>query len=317
MNKCVDSVLNQTYKNLEVILVDDESPDNCGIICDEYAKNDNRIKVIHQENKGLSGARNSGLKIATGDFISFLDSDDWLDLDAFETIMDIANKHKLDIVEFDLIERKSENETSEMYLSSADRKSKLRKTELQIANHIEVYERIIKNTTFSVCRRIYKHNVIKNYLFLEGKTSEDVYFTMDNIKKFDRLGYFPFPFYNYRVNPTSITRKPYTLKDFDALDAAFHLYRSIMESFPEREGIKKLAHKHLLKRLLRHYKLLNYNAGLDPDYNYRKEAKKMIDKYYSKEVSPSKELDVARYLPMPMFRLLIGLHKIKLNMTQG
>lgn len=80
LRQCVDSVINQTYKNLEIILVDDGSPDNCGKICDEYAEKDKRVKVIHQLNKGLSGARNTGTEQASGEYIAFVDSDDWLDV---------------------------------------------------------------------------------------------------------------------------------------------------------------------------------------------------------------------------------------------
>ena len=78
LHRCVDSVLNQTYKNLEIILVNDGSPDNCPFICDEYAKKDKRIIVVHKENGGLSSARNAGLEIVQGEYISFIDSDDWI-----------------------------------------------------------------------------------------------------------------------------------------------------------------------------------------------------------------------------------------------
>ena len=78
LRECIDSIINQSFKNLEIILVDDGSPDNCGKICDEYAKKDNRLKVIHKENGGLSSARNAGLDIATGEYISFVDSDDYV-----------------------------------------------------------------------------------------------------------------------------------------------------------------------------------------------------------------------------------------------
>ena len=87
LNKCIDSIINQTYKNLEIILVDDGSPDDCGKICDEYAKKDRRIKVMHKVNGGLSDARNAGLDIANGEYISFVDSDDWLEVNALEVLI--------------------------------------------------------------------------------------------------------------------------------------------------------------------------------------------------------------------------------------
>ena len=84
--KCIESILVQTYKNLEIILVDDGSPDRCGKICDEYQKKDGRIRVIHKKNEGVARARNDGLDCATGDYISFIDSDDWIAPDAYEKL---------------------------------------------------------------------------------------------------------------------------------------------------------------------------------------------------------------------------------------
>src|SRR5665647_2657921 len=86
IRNCVDSILNQTYKNLEVILVDDGSTDNCGNICDEYSLKDNRIKTIHKKNGGLSSARNAGLDVAKGEYIGFIDSDDWIEKDMYESL---------------------------------------------------------------------------------------------------------------------------------------------------------------------------------------------------------------------------------------
>ncbi len=88
LRKCVDSILAQTYKDLEVILVDDGSPDNCGAICDEYAKHDARVRVIHKVNGGLSDARNAGLDIVTGEYVAFVDSDDWIEPYMYEKLLD-------------------------------------------------------------------------------------------------------------------------------------------------------------------------------------------------------------------------------------
>ena len=97
LDRCVQSIINQTYKNLEIILVDDGSPDNCGRICDEYAIKDNRIKVIHKENGGLSDARNTGINVATGDFFGFVDSDDFIHPEMYETLLLNILKDDVDI----------------------------------------------------------------------------------------------------------------------------------------------------------------------------------------------------------------------------
>lgn len=98
IHRCVDSVIRQSYRNLQVILVDDGSPDRCGNICDEYEKYDNRIKVVHQLNAGLSAARNTGLRYAKGDFVYFLDSDDYIAPTAIEKMLEIAINNQADIV---------------------------------------------------------------------------------------------------------------------------------------------------------------------------------------------------------------------------
>ena len=98
LSQCVDSILNQTYKNIELILVDDGSPDNCPKICDEYASSDDRVIVIHKENGGLSDARNTGIKKATGKYLMFVDSDDWIELDTCKVAVETAEKEKADLV---------------------------------------------------------------------------------------------------------------------------------------------------------------------------------------------------------------------------
>ena len=97
LKRCIDSILGQTYKNLEVILVDDGSPDKCGKICEEYKLIDSRIKVIHKKNGGLSSARNNGLDIATGDFIGFVDSDDYIERNMYESLIEALNNNNADI----------------------------------------------------------------------------------------------------------------------------------------------------------------------------------------------------------------------------
>ena len=98
LDECVESIVNQTYHNLEIVLVDDGSPDNCPQMCDDWAKKDERIRVIHKENGGVSSARNAGLDICTGDYISFIDSDDWIPSNFEEEMLAKAEKLSLDVV---------------------------------------------------------------------------------------------------------------------------------------------------------------------------------------------------------------------------
>lgn len=101
---CIDSIRNQTYKNLQIILVDDGSPDNCGKICDEYAELDARIIVVHQKNRGLSGARNTGFRYAKGEYVAFVDSDDWIAPTMYETLVRMIEKNDLDMARCGIIE---------------------------------------------------------------------------------------------------------------------------------------------------------------------------------------------------------------------
>lgn len=98
LRQCLDSIVNQTYTNMEIILVDDGSPDNCGAICNEYATNDKRIHVIHKKNGGLAAAKNDGLRVATGKWVTFIDADDWVDTELFKHVMDAISYDSPDIV---------------------------------------------------------------------------------------------------------------------------------------------------------------------------------------------------------------------------
>ena len=99
LEKCLDSIVKQTYENIEIILVDDGPPDDCPRICDEWAKKDQRIKVIHKENGGLSDARNAGMKVMAGVYVSYIDSDDWIAQDMYQKMINAIKKNNADILE--------------------------------------------------------------------------------------------------------------------------------------------------------------------------------------------------------------------------
>jgi glycosyltransferase involved in cell wall biosynthesis len=164
LEKCLNSIINQTYKNLEIILVDDGSPDNCGKICDEHAKKDKRIKVIHKPNGGLSDARNAGLDMAKGEYIAFVDSDDYIAEEMCEELLDIALKQNADIAACAqyILENKG------VRVSGAD-----------VADDLSIDEirYLILMDRYSNCAwdKLYKADLFKDLRFCVGIYSEDLF----------------------------------------------------------------------------------------------------------------------------------------------
>lgn len=168
LDKCVESVVNQTYKNLEIILVDDGSPDKCPAMCDEWAKKDKRIKVIHKENGGVSLARNAGIDIASGDYLAFVDSDDYVDINVCKILLSLSKEHKADVAICDfyevfegkLFEKESnENEIVKVYENE---------------NKFDVLKEFSVQTIVP-WGKLYKNNIFKNIKYPEGKENEDEY----------------------------------------------------------------------------------------------------------------------------------------------
>ena len=183
LNRCIESIVNQTYTNLEIILVDDGSPDNCPAMCDDWAKKDKRIKVIHKENAGLGMARNTGIDNATGDYICFFDSDDYVALDTIEKTYKLAKSEQVDIVLFGFVNVDSAGNVGDSLIPFGEKKS-YRNNEVQqfllpdlIDNiHLDVK---IKNLPFSACSCLYSMELIKlcSWRFVSEREyiSEDCY----------------------------------------------------------------------------------------------------------------------------------------------
>lgn len=211
LKKCVESILNQTYKNLEIILVDDGSPDGCGKICDEYAQKDNRIKVIHKENGGLSSARNAGLEIATGEYISFIDSDDYVAENFIEKLYNLAVENNADISECNFLKfendvvLKNENESVELY-TSYDMLKRMYNTHA--------------TRTIVVWNKLYKKKIYDNLRFPVGKINEDEFITYKAFYNSNNLiATTNLSLYYYRYSPQSIMGRKFNAKRLDLLDA--------------------------------------------------------------------------------------------------
>jgi glycosyltransferase involved in cell wall biosynthesis len=168
IHKCIDSILAQSYANLEIILVDDGSLDNCGKICDEYAAKNPTVKVLHRENGGLSDARNAGLDIAKGEFLCFVDSDDWCEKEMLQTAFEAMERSKCDIIAYGAFHDFMENEKK---FRTIIKEAKCE----QKASSFEESLPLLVNESLSVTAwaKLYKKKIFENLRFPKGKIFED------------------------------------------------------------------------------------------------------------------------------------------------
>lgn len=178
--RCVDSILCQTYRNIEVILVDDGSPDKCGEICDRYAQNDLRVRVIHKENGGLSDARNTGIEIASGQYISFIDSDDWVHPEFLETLYQLIRSADADIAVSDFLRTSTEN----LPLFSLEEETVHQYSNLEA---LKQYAGIFYVQMVVSWGKLYKRHLFDGVRFPVGRVHEDEFTTHQVIYKAKRI----------------------------------------------------------------------------------------------------------------------------------
>ena len=207
LQKCIKSIINQTYKNIEIILVDDGSKDNSGKICDEFKQIDNRIKVIHKENGGLSDARNAGLKIAKGEYIGFVDSDDYIAQDMFETLYKLAKENNADISIVSFYEIYNGKVIGVRDFKSLEEMDKIEAMkELLIDTKIQSY----------AWNKLFKKELFENIEFPTNKNFEDIATTLLLFEKANKVMLLEDPKYYYVRRDNSIigTRNYKTYKDY-------------------------------------------------------------------------------------------------------
>lgn len=238
LDRCVESIVNQTYKNLEIILVDDGSPDNCPQMCDEWSKKDKRIRVIHKKNGGLSDARNAGIDCATGEYISFVDSDDNLHVDFLSVLYNslIKNKATISICDF----KRFDNEMDVM-------------TKIEFPLVENIY------TNVEACKMQYTHDNIKFVtawgkiynmkLFSElrypvSKIHEDEFVTFQAFYNSEQIVAINYPLYYYRNNENSIMNQKFTLKGYDIIEALE--FRNEYYEEKEEKELVNLTHNKIL-----------------------------------------------------------------------
>lgn len=213
LEKCIDSIINQTYSNLEIILVNDGSVDNSKNICDQYAISDKRIKVIHKENGGLSDARNYGLNIATGDYVSFIDSDDYIHPMFYEILWKMIEENEGDIAQCNFTKYYENNDIVNIKNIEFHKQP-------HILTNIQALDYLTSDLNYIVVwNKLYKIELFDHVRFPKGKLHEDEYTTYKVLFKSKKIIVTSIPLYYYLQRTDSITGQKFNLKKLDALDA--------------------------------------------------------------------------------------------------
>lgn len=227
LKRCVDSILTQTYQNMEVILVDDGSPDNCGAICDRYKETDNRVVVIHKKNGGLSDARNAAIPLAKGEYISFIDSDDWVSSYYVEHLYEAVAKCDADIgISW------FENVFEEKALQS--------KPEEPLSNYEcltaeECLKKLLYQNGVEVCAwgKLYKTSLIKHLRYPVGKLYEDIPVTYEAVKRSKKIAVIGNVDYYYFQRTDSIQNIAFNVRKMDGIEHCYNMMKAVEADFPK------------------------------------------------------------------------------------
>lgn len=238
LEKCIESVLKQTYTNLQIILVDDGSPDNCGKICDEYAKKDSRIEVIHKANGGLSDARNVGISKAKGRYIGFVDSDDYIKEDMYEILLNLIKKYDADVSICNLYDVIDGNEC-------------IRNKENGIREYsrIDILKEILldKNIQSYAWNKLYKKELFDEIKYPIGKKYEDIGTTFYLFEKCNKIVVTSEPEYYYLKRADSLVNNVTESTIFDYTEIIIQRYLYIKQNIKE---LRKYNNYYLAKTLI-------------------------------------------------------------------
>lgn len=239
LGRCVDSLLNQTYENLEIILVDDGSPDGSGAICDAYAARDPRVRVIHKENGGLSSARNAGLDVATGEFLGFVDSDDWVDPNTYSWFMEMAQEEDVKLVCAGRYDYSS---------WTGDKKVGLCPRKREVISGEEFAKRIFlwDNVDSAAVDKLYHRSLFREIRYPLGVVSEDIPVTYRVALEAGRVGMLDKPVYYYFHRDGSITTAGFSPRSFQPSGHTAAILDYICREWPALSDYATAFHVHHL-----------------------------------------------------------------------
>lgn len=293
IERCIFSILRQTFQNIEVILVDDGSPDKSGEICDMWALKDKRIKVIHQKNAGAGAARNAGLRVAKGEYIGFVDSDDWIEPQMYEVMYNAIEKYSADVGMCNISSR-TEFSMHESYDN--------RKFPFELKNQEEMLSIFFRvhgeKGILSVCRRLIHKSVLKDFMFVEGTISEDVSAAYYFITHSQRTVVTNFSFYNYYNNKKGVTKSPVTMKDIEYIEAFKQIFWDVKKRIPKFERYAYINYIRANYTILSKMDLFGYDSNDQDLNNKHKELKQIVRKNFY----------VLLKWPMPISRKLLLLY---------
>lgn len=229
LEKCIESIINQTYKNLEIIIVDDGSPDNCPQMCDEFAKSDKRIKVIHKENGGLSDARNAGIDIATGKYITFVDSDDYITNDYVEYMYNLIKKHntKIATCETQVVHIESDEENQEQFIEN-----------IEVLTARDLFYKILfaQKSDVSAYSKLYETALFRDIRYPKGVVYEDTATTYKLIEKCDKIATGNKKCYFYFSRPNSISKMcGFNKNEIDYIKNTDEMLKYLQNKYPDLE----------------------------------------------------------------------------------
>lgn len=248
LSECLDSVINQTYKNLQIILVDDGSTDSSGKICDEYAEKDARITVVHQSNAGAGAAKNTGLDLVKGEYFSIIDSDDYIELDMYEKMVNSLEKYNADIVQC-LFRNVFVND-------SFDRKYKIKGNYPKVLTSKSFLKEYLYDWKYAIFwNKLFKSSLLKEIRFPVGRKIDDEFFTYKLVCNAKKVVNIDNILYNYRMRKTSVMNENNSDRlIYDRIDCFIERYNYISNVYP---SLKK-----------------NYNLKLYDDLLYFKDSAK-------------------------------------------
>lgn len=223
LKKSIDSIINQSYKKIEIIIVDDGSPDKCGKICDDYSKKDNRIKVIHKKNGGLSDARNVGIENSNGKYISFIDSDDYVEYNYIEVLYKTILKYNADIAIVGHVVWYNQNKIERAWYEEYDAKPK------------KILEKILYDDKIDISAwgKLYNADLFKKIRFPKGRLFEDAATTYKLIDSSNKIAVNSLPLYNYIIRENSISTNVFSEKKMDLIISTKEMTDYISKKYPE------------------------------------------------------------------------------------